>query len=395
MDKFTFSHSALFAAHNAFAEAAAEPAQADGGIVLKRVRIVEVGEAKGHGVHTDEKFVRSIVQLAANRKIKARFDHPGLCSPSFGTYIGYYTNFQVQEKGAYATADLHLSKTASKSPQGDLTTYINELAAEAPDMFGNSIVFSGYSVRISELTGKEFHRDEDTYDVWLDDENHLYDAEIDGRLSEKLYARATQFHASDLVDEPAATSSLYGSGSLLTQVRQMFGLDYRGARKTAEMKQFIQLFSDTTMNTKKFDINATTSDGTAIVVQTDNDYIGVGDTVVDGEGNAVPDGDHTITSSDSGQSGIVITTVDGTITAIAEAAEEPAPPAETQASATADPYELSALATRLTKLSAEVLQLRRLMKDIDARIDLLSKSPATDAAPVKTAPVKKKYQSVI
>lgn len=159
--------------------------------VIKGVKMCSEGEAKGHGVWLNKKFISKVVELAQEqeRGVKARFGHPNMCSDALGTYIGVYKNvrrkIERREKGEetrhHAIGDLFLSKSSQESPNGNLYNYILGLAKESPDMFGSSIVFSGETLK-------------ETYES----EGEVYQLQdID-----KLFA-------TDLVDSPAATDGLF------------------------------------------------------------------------------------------------------------------------------------------------------------------------------------------
>jgi hypothetical protein len=107
-----------------------------------------------------------------------------MCGTSLGTYIGRYKNFRLSENGEYAVADLHVDEVCKKSPSGNLYDYVFEMAETNPDMFGNSIVFKG---------------------GLLKDE----DGEIVEHENGMPYDVCESLLASDLVDEPAATDSLF------------------------------------------------------------------------------------------------------------------------------------------------------------------------------------------
>jgi hypothetical protein len=383
------------------------PSQANGNsMTLKNVRIVEEGEALGHGVFIDKSFIKDVVSLAQGRRIKCRFGHPGMCQEALGTYLGYYTNFQVVSDagGDYAVADLHLSKAATKSPNGNLAEYIRDLAKEAPEFFGNSIVFSasGEYYKTSEginVYPKPLKNEEgDTENSYVTQDGEAYNKEKHGVIDfDKVYEGITALHGGDLVDEPAATSSLFGEPSLLEKVAEVFGLSFGGLRKTATLKKLITEFSQLN-SMKQLSINATTADGIAIVVETDNAYIGIGDKVTDSEGNPVADGQHVITESDSGQTGITITTTGGVITRIEPTGTESSQE-QPQNSSEGVQAELSALLSKVRALTSNVNELKAKLDDmakkgiitneqfdsIGKRVELLEKEPA-DEKTVVTKP---------
>jgi hypothetical protein len=171
-----------------------EAIEADKGII-RGVKVCSEGEAKGHGIHLNKKFIREVTRFGKEHTpgIKARFGHPNMCSTSLGTYIGRYKNFRTQiekfEDGTdrhHSVADLHLDETAKNLPKlGNAYEYILLLAQSSPDMFGNSIVFTPGE---SEIKEEEME---------------------DGTKVKKAYATIEKLHATDLVDEPAATDGLF------------------------------------------------------------------------------------------------------------------------------------------------------------------------------------------
>jgi hypothetical protein len=337
------------AAYSKFAAQA--PAQAGADMVIRDVRIVEEGIAKGHGVWLDSNFIADTVRLAQNRRIKCRFGHPQMCGESLGKVLGYYDNFRAMsdENGAYAIADLHLLEVANASPDGKLADYILELSKVAPDMFGNSIVFSpSIEYYKTDKPGVKVYEDWWTGRLFDVDGNE-YDEATHGKIDEsKLYVDNEMLHESDLVDSPAATNSLFGQPMILTQVAEFFGLNIGGLRKTALFNKLVKSMAQTN---KKFDINATTTDGNAIVIVTENSYINIGDSVQDSEGNAVADGDYGIAESDA-QSNITISVVGGVITNIG-------PPM-----ASAGPAQQEATPTPAAEFSAQMAKLQSKSNEI-------------------------------
>lgn len=171
--------------------------------VIKDVVIVQEGEAKGHGVWLDSKFINDIAKQGAliTGGVKSRFGHPNMCGNSLGDYLGTFQNFSSRRQGGImqAIADLHLDRSiADKSPKYDksLTDYVLHFAADQPDMFGNSIVFSGIQ---EERKVKE-----------------------NGEEVKKIFMILSEdgFSASDIVDDPAATSGMFSEYNIANQVTQ-------------------------------------------------------------------------------------------------------------------------------------------------------------------------------
>lgn len=160
--------------------------------MIKGVKMVSEGEAKGHGVLLNKKFIQDAVNLGKEqtRGIKCRFGHPNMCSDALGTYLGTYKNIRLRkeelEEGYryHAIGDLFLSESAKETPNGDLYNYVLALAKDSPDMFGSSIVFQG-----------------DSYEETKEDE--------EGNKVTKTFAKIEKLFATDLVDTPAATEGLF------------------------------------------------------------------------------------------------------------------------------------------------------------------------------------------
>lgn len=151
---------------------------------IKGITIAQLGLAKGHAGYIDKTFLLQIVENAATRPagIKARFGHPNMCSTSLGTYLGRFKNYSYT--GDKVKADLYLDETARKTPGGDLYSYVFDMAEKNPDMFGASIVFT---------TG----------------ESEIIEEEVDNKKVKREYFRLSELMATDLVDSPAATDSLF------------------------------------------------------------------------------------------------------------------------------------------------------------------------------------------
>ncbi len=156
--------------------------------ILQKVIVAQVGKVKSYFEQIDATTLSQIEKLgnAKEAGIKARFGHPNMCSSSFGTYIGRFKNFQVE--GEKVFGDLHLDEVCKESPSGNLFGYIVKMAKNNPDMFGASIAFIPGEPAI---TGDDYPAT---------------------RIEELL--------ATDLVDDPAATNSLFAVDSFSYQATQ-------------------------------------------------------------------------------------------------------------------------------------------------------------------------------
>ena len=114
-----------------------------------------------------------------------------------GTYLGRMRNFRIPaEDPTRVRADLALSTTSASSPQGDLRTYTENLAAEDPDAFGVSIVIDGDHEKQVDENGRQKNDDND---------NPLPDV-----------LRVKRLWAADVVDDPATADGLFSKTVLLS-----------------------------------------------------------------------------------------------------------------------------------------------------------------------------------
>lgn len=282
--------------------------------IVKNVSIVNHGKNK-NGSYFNEQFLADIATKGNEQKqgVKSRFGHPNMCSSSLGTFLGRYKNFQVREKGVYA--DLHLDPIAKKTQvEGkgiSMFDYVLEMAENNPDMFGNSIHIN--SETFEEKVG----------DVYFN--------------SHKLES----FIASDLVDDPAATDSLFANsndlGIVVTDfldnnptifdviqkdpsiVEDFFDryINYLNQFKNHEKMSFLDKLKKKFSTNETFDVNETTATGDIITIVTEDETPKVGDTVNDAEGKPLADGDTVL------KDGSTLVIVDGKISEIKEAVSDP------------------------------------------------------------------------
>lgn len=287
-----------------FASKSVQITEAESGAVIHDVVIIQKGLDKV-GDFIDDKFIDDIVTMgnAQSQGVKSRFGHPNMCKDSLGTYIGRFRNFRKNDEG-HAIADLHMDKVAIKSPEGNLYDYILEMAKNNHDQFGNSIVFSA-----------------DSEEIKLDDD----------QTANKLNLHA--FIASDLVDSPAATTSLFRSTDDLGAALTDFIDENPKVLELMESPQLLKSFFGRyatyfeKKHRKSFDmgildrikaalsgqknIDITLADGMIATVITDADQPAVGDSVTV-DGAPAPDGEH-LTAD-----GVTIVTEGGVITEIME-----------------------------------------------------------------------------
>jgi hypothetical protein len=196
--------------------------------VIEGVSVCTVGEAKGHGVNLDSEFIADVAKMGNEKRqgLKARYGHPNMCGTALGTFLGRFKHFSVD--GDQVRADLFLSNEARETPQGDLHSYVMGMAANEPDMFGTSIVFTpGRSYKRTKAGKKIYHpgwsADEDETG-----EEHKKRREEWNTTPGPLYVECESLHACDAVDEPAANDGLFsrfGQETIAGQITEFLDLN--------------------------------------------------------------------------------------------------------------------------------------------------------------------------
>ena len=141
------------------------------------VKVMQMGKVNdSRPWDVDEETLNQVVQFgnSPNKGTKARFTHPSMSDDGFGKYLGRWSNFRIEGDSAYA--DLQLAESAFATPNGDLGTYIMDMAEEDPESFGVSAATSLAGVMYTEVP-----------------EGKTLPLRLDG------------LRAVDFVDEPAAT----------------------------------------------------------------------------------------------------------------------------------------------------------------------------------------------
>jgi len=133
----------------------------------------------------DDGSLKNALELMqkGNSGTKARFTHPNMSADGMGSFLGRWKNPRIE--GDTLRADLHIAEQAFRSPQGDLGTYVMDMAEDDPDMFGVSL-----ATRVNEAEMEKLRL-----------ERLSENPEWKGRLPLRFRA----IHAADVVDEPAAT----------------------------------------------------------------------------------------------------------------------------------------------------------------------------------------------
>lgn len=162
--------------------------------LIKNFSVITKGEALGHGMWCDDVFLQQnldAINAAGEAGLKCRFTHPGLSADGLGKFLGKLKN--ASKKGDQVFCDLHISKNAHKTPDGDLADYVMSMAEEDPDEFGSSIVFL-HDDKAEELFYVE-HKNEDSGEFKSPDPQNK---------KNYYHVRLKQLFGADMVDDPAA-----------------------------------------------------------------------------------------------------------------------------------------------------------------------------------------------
>lgn len=178
--------------------------------IIRGASAMQAVEALGHGCVIDATTLAQVIALgnAAEGGVKVRYTHPGICGDGLGSYLGRMRDFRM--KGDKVVGDIHLSRSAAASPEGNLRDYVLTLAAEDPGAFGMSVVVEGPRVWVA-ADGAEYAADQ-------------------GKPTSIVAAlptlRVTALCAVDVVDEPAANrDGMFGRGAALLALARGTNLD--------------------------------------------------------------------------------------------------------------------------------------------------------------------------
>lgn len=160
--------------------------------VIRGIAVMTKGQVKDCRAWKIDDMTLSQIVAEGNKHtktgLKSRFGHPSMSSTALGTFLGRAKNFFVD--GDIARADLYLSKTAYETPDGDLASYVLNLAEKDPDAFGTSVVLGDYDL-----------------EEQLDEKGKVMRDENDEPI---VALRVKSLFAVDAVDDPAANNGMFG-----------------------------------------------------------------------------------------------------------------------------------------------------------------------------------------
>lgn len=119
--------------------------------ILRGYVVAQEGPFRSEGRgEFDEKALREIVRLgnASRGGLKSRFTHPSASTDGLGRYLGRARNFTMSTATDARTGqtvkavrgDLHFDPTAHETPNGDLASYVMNLAANDSEAISSSLV---------------------------------------------------------------------------------------------------------------------------------------------------------------------------------------------------------------------------------------------------------------
>ena len=158
--------------------------------LIRGYAVITRGEALGHGLWIDNQFLSDVAeQINTSEGHKSRFTHPGLSGDGLAKFLGRTKNATID--GDTVRADLHLSKSSHRTPDGDLAGYLLDRAEEDPASFGASIVY-------------EPDFDEEDAFVLTHGGTDSYVSPDPLNVGNLPHARLSGLRAVDTVDDPAA-----------------------------------------------------------------------------------------------------------------------------------------------------------------------------------------------
>ena len=157
------------------------------------IKLITVGEAKGHGIEIDAETLRTLLE-AANEKgrVSAYLTHDGaLWGDRLGQEIGLFETFKID--GDSVRGNFRFLESFQKHEAAKYDKLV-ELAKEMPENFGVSVVASGPSVWVMQ--------DGEEITARYDDERP------DGATNAQPAWRVSELMSADFVDFPAANVGL-------------------------------------------------------------------------------------------------------------------------------------------------------------------------------------------
>jgi hypothetical protein len=122
--------------------------------VIRGVSLMTEGPARGWGFWCDEVLMVQLAEQinAAPNGIKVRTSHPEITGSDGAFYLVGRARDAVVD-GNQLRVDIHLGAYAKSSPQGDLWTYLLDIATSDPSVLGLSVMFQQAPTQEREIDG--------------------------------------------------------------------------------------------------------------------------------------------------------------------------------------------------------------------------------------------------
>lgn len=164
--------------------------------ILRGVILAKSGEAKGHGIHVDTKFLDELVKLLKDGAV-CNFGHN---YDNLGLQIGRIKN--VRREADMVKGDLYIYENADKSPiRPNMGTWLMDQAKEDPESVMLSVRFKiAYHYQLSS-NGTEIILPSDLYFAQIDPNKPLFvmpesiksvDVVDDGAITDKMFSTETE-----------------------------------------------------------------------------------------------------------------------------------------------------------------------------------------------------------
>jgi hypothetical protein len=163
--------------------------------VIRNVIMAQAGEAKGHGISVEQKFIDAVVTQSQN-EVLSNFGHNW---DNMGLQLGRVKNVHSVENKA--VGDLHIYNNADNSPRfPNMGTWVMQQAAEDPESLMLSISFKSAYYYQYDNSGTEIKLSRDR---WGDP--------IPTFSNQTVFVALGTLLSVDVVDSGALTDTLYSS----------------------------------------------------------------------------------------------------------------------------------------------------------------------------------------
>lgn len=180
--------------------------------LLAGASLISRGPADGHDFWIDQELLAAIAAALMDATsgadgIKSRYTHPFASADSLGRYLGRVTALDEQTTAralaaGWVPCDVNLAKSAHRTPEGDLASYIMDRGEEDPAALGLSAVFKrDFQAELEFMLahGGQIEPGPDGQDIVVG-----FVSPDPKNRNNLPHARLAELRAADLVGDPAA-----------------------------------------------------------------------------------------------------------------------------------------------------------------------------------------------